>query len=427
MDGDVFRTPMNELVNIAVGAGFAGDHHDLGKRAAEALLTVDGPRYLIFECLAERTLALVAGASDKTIEQNAAIDFLMPCIEICTQNQIRILSNFGGTDPRGVATAIARYLHDKGLNLKVAVVTGDQIPLSYEDQKRGTICCNAYTGAKGLVDALALGADIIVAGRVADPALVVAPVVHELSLGWSDWNALASATLAGHLIECGTQVCGGYFADLDKPVPGLAALGAPIAQVRKSSVQIRKPLGGGVVSPATVKEQLLYEIGDPSAYLTPDVTLDLSHVEIEEMAPDHVSISGMTGHPKPATLKTLTCFQSGYIGEAEISYMGTTSGKRAELARDVLLSRLADLQDCIQIDLFEGTEGATPVARIRLAIRHEKRGVVERALRDVEALYVNGPAGGGGVRKMITPMIVTKDGTVAQEDMTHKAELVAAS
>jgi hypothetical protein len=236
---------------------------------------------------------------------------------------------------------------------------------------------------------------------------------------------LAAGVLTGHLLECGAQVTGGYFADPGfKDVPDLANVGYPIAEISAAGlITITKPRGtGGLVSEQTVKEQILYEIHDPSAYLTPDVTLDLSQVQVRQDGPDRVRVTGARGKPRPDTLKGTVCFDGGWMGEGEISYAGPNCRARGMLAIEVLKSRLRTLDlaldshfDLIGVgSVFNDAQGQwlarsepydVPDVRVRMAVSAMDCRQVERALREVEALYTTGPAGGGGVRMQVTPLM----------------------
>ncbi|MCA1772319.1 MAG: DUF1446 domain-containing protein [Halomonas sp.] len=281
------------------------------------------------------------------------------------------------------------------------------------------MAANVYLGAEPLIRAMEGGAQVVITGRVADPALALAPLCHHHGWALDDWDRLAAGTLAGHLIECGAQVTGGYFADPGvKEVPGMATLGYPIVEVeRDGRLIVTKPPGtGGLVTEQTVKEQLLYEIHDPAAYLTPDVVLDMTGVKIRQVGKDRVAVSGARGRPAPKTLKTTISFLDGYQGEAEISYAGPNAVARAQLARQTLRERLAmrcpnELRarfDLIGVSsVFDGDDrgwregevDAAPDVRLRLAVEHSDRHMVELATQELLALYCCGPAGGGGVRR----------------------------
>jgi hypothetical protein len=265
------------------------------------------------------------------------------------------------------------------------------------------------------VQALAQGADIVITGRAADPALVLAPLIHEFGWAMDDWQRLGQGTLVGHLLECAGQITGGYFADPGyKDVPGLARLGFPIGEVdEEGNVVISKVAGsGGRVSTATCKEQMLYEIHDPAAYLTPDVVADFSGVTMEETGIDQVRISGATGHPRPPTLKVSVGYVDSYIGEGQMSYAGPGALARAELALAIVKERLqltgvqaSEIRyELLGVNAMHGGQsGITPVepyeVRIRVAGRTDSMREAMRIANEVESLYTCGPAAGGGATK----------------------------
>ncbi len=423
-------------VHIAAGAGFSNDRRELGEIAAQSLTLFEGHRYLIFECLAERTLALAQGEEGRRRQAERAVGYLQACINTCILNNIKIISNFGGSAPKQVAEAIAGFLKEHNLRRKVGYVLGDELPVKETEHAGRAISCNAYIGAKGIVEALDAGAEIVVTGRVADPSLAVGPVAFEHELKWIDWNRLAQATLAGHLIECATQVCGGYFADTGaKQVPGLARLGAPVASIARGHdrLTISKPLGGGSLTTATVTEQLLYEIHDPARYLTPDVVMDVSGVSMQQSGKDEVTLTGCVGHAKPDWLKTLTCVDAGWIGEGEISYMGDTGLDRAQMARAVLKQRLENIAPSAEphfdivgamYDEAESNIRRPRDVRLRMAVASRDRDQVQALLDEVEALYLNGPAGGGGIRLNISPRTATVAGAARHNEAVPRGYLL---
>jgi hypothetical protein len=215
---------------------------------------------------------------------------------------------------------------------------------SGSDNDKEIVAANVYIGAAGIVEALDAGADIVVTGRVSDASLVVGPLVHSFGWSWTDWDLLACGTLAGHLLECSTQVSGGYFADPGfKDVPDLHDVGFPIAEITaEGDIVITKPVdSGGCVNTRTVKEQIVYEVHDPASYMAPDVILDLADVRVAMVGPDRVRVWGARGRPAPDTYKALVCRYGGWLGEAEISYAGPNAAARGRLALSVLRQRLA--------------------------------------------------------------------------------------
>jgi hypothetical protein len=258
-----------------------------------------------------------------------------------------------------------------------------------------------------------------VTGRVADPSLTVGPAVAHFGWSETDWERLGRATMAGHLLECGAQVTGGYFADPGfKDVPELHNVGFPIVELEADGSFVITKAGntGGVVDARTVKEQLLYELHDPAAYLTPDVTADISEAEVEDVGNNRVAVTGVRGHARPATLKITVCVAGGWLGEGEISYAGPNAEARARLAAEIVRRRMGgaltmrfDLIGALSV--FADDEGAALSAfssgdardvRLRVAGVHNERAVVEQLMREVTALYTCGPAGGGGVRTTMT-------------------------
>jgi hypothetical protein len=279
------------------------------------------------------------------------------------------------------------------------------------------ISASAYIGAAPIVTALGEGADVVITGRAADPALFLAPLVHGFGWTMDDWPRLGRGTVAGHLLECAGQVTGGYFADPGlKDVADLARLGFPIGEVGEDgSVVITKvPGSGGQISEATCKEQLLYEIHDPRRYLTPDVIADFSEVIVLEDGPDRVRVQGGTGHPRPDTLKVSVGYRDGYVGEGQISYAGPGAVARARLALDIVAERLRltgvrcreTRFELIGVEALHGprlsASGGEPYeVRARVAGRTDEPGQAARIGDEVESLYTNGPAGGGGVAKHV--------------------------
>jgi hypothetical protein len=426
-------------VFVGAAAGFAGDRSDAGVPVVDALAALPGPRFLMFETLAERTLALcqLERRRDPQRGYSPALErMLPPVLSRCLSSGIRIVGNFGAANPLAAARRIAEMARSLGLRApRIAIVEGDDIAasLSAADlasreiggtslaQRREIISANVYLGAQPIAQALDQGADIVVTGRVADSALALGPLLHAFRWRADDWDRLAAGTLAGHLLECGAQVTGGYFADPGyKDVPDLADVGYPIAEIdQDGEIVITKPTGtGGVVDRLTVVEQLLYEIHDPSAYLAPDVTLDLTDVEVAEIGKDRVRVSGARGRPAPETLKATVCFDSGLLGEAEISYAGPNAPARAQLAADIVRERLRKRVprlevriDAIGVVSVLGA-GRSPAdlrqaqandVRLRFAAQSIDAGEIEMLLDEVEALYCAGPAGGAGVRRRTTP------------------------
>ena len=440
-------------LRIGCAAGFSGDRTDAAAPVVDALVAGGGPAVLIFETLAERTLALAQLA--RRLDDDAGFepllaDLLRPVLERCLRHRIRIVSNFGAANPQGAARRIAALARELGLpEPRIAVVAGDDLsaeacrPLlagalkdvsDSAEVTRTMVCANAYIGAEPIADALLAGADIVVTGRVADPSLTVGPALAHFGWARNDWDRLARATMAGHLLECGAQVSGGYYADPGyKDIPDLAHVGYPIAEIdRDGHCTITKPPGtGGRIDEHTVKEQLLYEVHDPAAYLTPDVVADLRQARVVELAPNRVRLEGVRGHARPATLKVNVFREQGWLAEGEISYAGARAEARARLAGEVLRKRLAPLGK-LRIDLIGAgsvlgdddgrwlaaqATGEARDVRLRVALIHADRAEAERLPREVTALYTCGPAGGGGVRTGLRQRLSTLSCFVPRDDV----------
>jgi hypothetical protein len=415
-------------IRIGAGAGYSGDRLE----PAVELVEKGDLDYLIFECLAERTIALAQRA--RMQDPAAGYDPLLAermraVLAQCSEQGIRIVTNMGAANPLAAAAMVREIARSMGLEgLKVAAVIGDDVldtlragqfmddtgqPVSRLGER--LLSANAYLGAQPLVDALAQGADVVITGRAADPALVLAPLIHEFGWAMDDWQRLGQGTLVGHLLECAGQITGGYFADPGyKDVAGLARLGFPIGEVGEDgSVVITKVEGsGGQVTAATCKEQLLYEIHDPRAYLTPDVVADFSGVRITEIGPDRVLVEGATGHPRPDTLKVSIGYIDSYIGEGQMSYAGPGALNRARLALSIVEERLkitgeqaSEIRyDILGVNAMHRDRLAAPhpepyEVRIRVAGRTDSLREAARIANEVESLYTCGPAGGGGAFK----------------------------
>jgi hypothetical protein len=433
---------MTPRVFIGAGAGFAGDRSDAAGPVVDALAKADGPRFLMYETLAERTLALcqLERRKDGGRGYSPALErMLRPVLARCLEGGIKIVGNFGAANPPAAGKRIAEIATSLGLRVpRIAVVEGDdltgrmsKVELAAREtdgnllaQGRDIISANLYLGARPIADALAQGADIVVTGRVADSALALGPLMHVFGWHADDWDRLAAGTLAGHLLECAAQITGGYFADPGyKDVPDLAEVGYPIAEVEADGgIVITKPPGtGGVVDRLTVTEQLLYEIHDPAAYLAPDVVLDLSAVEVAEIGKDRVRVTGARGKPAPETLKATVCVDGGVLGEAEISYAGPNAAARAQLAAEIIIERLRQRAPALKIRV--DAIGATSVLgasdrrpdlsapandiRLRFAAQSADAAQIAMLLDEVEALYCAGPAGGAGVRRHVTPRLAS--------------------
>ncbi|MFN0318030.1 MAG: acyclic terpene utilization AtuA family protein [Burkholderiales bacterium] len=418
----------SERLRIGAGAGFQGDRFE----PAIILAEQGDLDYLVFECLAERTIALAQRAK----LENPALGYdsflqrrIEPLLPVMKRRGFRIVTNMGAANPRAAALAIAEMARRANIPIKVAVVSGDdvraQLPPGVRIMETGlplnadknVISANAYLGVEAMLPALASGADIIITGRVADPSLFLAPIVHRFGWRLDDWARLGQGTVIGHLLECGGQLTGGYFADPGKKdVSDFAHIGFPIAEVdAQGEAVLSKVAGtGGRIDLATAKEQLLYEVTNPSAYVTPDVVADFTGVKLEQIGKDRIRVSGGRGQARTPTYKASIGYHAGYRGEGEISYAGENAMARAQLAGRVIDERLREDFPGLRLDYIGHSslhrKSFNPAAqpyevRFRAAAIAPTRAAAERVGEEVEALYTNGPSGGGGARKIVTEVI----------------------
>jgi hypothetical protein len=432
-------------VYIGCGAGFAGDRFDAAVPVVAALAQAQGERFLIYEVLAERTLAIAQRLRRENPLQGYSpfLDTYLPLVLAdCHRHGVRIVTNMGAANPPGAAHRVQDMARSLGMRgLKVAAVTGDDLLASMSEEEirrqpvmegialdgRPIVAANAYLGARCVADALATGAQVVLVGRTTDAALSLGPLIHVHGWKADALDLLAQGTVCGHLLECGAQVSGAYFPDPGfKDVPDLDRVGFPIAEVGADGMLvITKPPGsGGLVSRATVIEQLLYEVHDPHHYLTPDVVLDLGEVRVEEVGANRVRVSGARGKPPPPTLKATVCVDGGWLGEGEIAYAGPNALARAELAAQVVRARCRaiGIEEKVRVEvlgtqaIFDGNSGVrrarvTPAAdgeyRMRAAVRSPARKTAQQVSDEVLSLYCSGPAGGAGVRQQVSPQIST--------------------
>ncbi|WP_426215548.1 acyclic terpene utilization AtuA family protein [Pseudomonas sp. DWRC2-2] len=422
-----------KTLRIGSGAGYSGDRIEPAVELAEQ----GELDYLVFECLAERTIALAQqarisdpeGGYDPLLSER--MRRVLPFVGVkAGRRRLRVITNMGAANPVAAAREVRRIAQELGLDLKVVAVVGDDVLsvlqpecLLDNGQTVGSlgerlISANAYLGVDGILQALHADADVVITGRVADPSLFLAPQMFEFGWAADDWQRLGRGTLVGHLLECAGQVSGGYFADPGfKDVEDLARLGFPLAEITADGeAVITKVVGsGGRVSRATCTEQLIYEVHDPAAYLTPDVTADFSQVGFVQEGVDRVRAQGADGRARPEQLKVSVGYLDGWIGEGQMSYGGPGAVARAQLARDVVLKRLelmgVKMQDVraelIGMDSLHGPRSTVEPweVRLRVAARCEARDEAVRVGNEVETLYTNGPSGGGGASKSVRQVV----------------------
>ena len=422
-----------KTLRIGSGAGYSGDRIEPAVELAEQ----GDLDYLVFECLAERTIALAQqarindpeGGYDPLLSER--MRRVLPFVGVnAGRRRLRVITNMGAANPLSAAVEVRRIASELGVDLNVVAVVGDDVLSALQPewlldngQTVGSlgerlISANAYLGVDGILEALRADADVVITGRVADPSLFLAPQMFEFGWAADDWQRLGRGTLVGHLLECAGQVSGGYFADPGfKDVGDLARLGFPLAEISADGeALITKVSGsGGRVSRATCIEQLIYEVHDPAAYLTPDVTADFSQVGFVEEGSDRVRAQGAGGRARPEQLKVSVGYLEGWIGEGQMSYGGPGAVARAQLARDVVLKRLeligVKMQDVraelIGIDALHGPRSTVEPweVRLRVAARCAARSDAVRVGNEVETLYTNGPSGGGGASKSVRQVV----------------------
>lgn len=343
-----------KVVKIGCASGFWGDTNT----AAFQLVHLSDIDYLVFDYLSEITMSIMAKAMMTDPNHGYALDFvsrvMAPLIEKIAAKNIKVISNAGGVNPLACRDALQKIIDEKGLDLKIAVVLGDDVLPQHADLQKQNIkeifngeplpahvaSSNAYLGAIAIRDALELGADIVITGRVVDSAVVLAPLLHEYKWSLDDYDKLAQGSLAGHVIECGAQCTGGNFTDW-RLVDGFDNMGFPIVEVSEdASFIVTKPKGtGGLVSTATVAEQIVYEIGNPQAYLLPDVTADFSQVHLEQVGEHRVKVTGATGLAPSSQYKVSATYADGYRVLVSFLIAGREAPEKARVIANAILNK----------------------------------------------------------------------------------------
>lgn len=439
-----------KTIRIGSGAGYAGDRLE----PALELIEKGNIDYISFECLAERTIAIAQKAklADPTKGYNALLEHRMnKVIPLADKHKVKVITNMGAANPQSAVEVICNIAEKQGIKgLKVAAVYGDDVLDKLDNYKNTTVwetgkplsdldgeimSANVYMGIDGIVEALKNGADIIVTGRVSDPALFLAPLVYEFGWDINNFDLMGKGTLVGHLLECGGQATGGYYAEPGKKdVDGLAELGFPIAEVSENGeIKITKvENSGGIITRHTLSEQMIYEIHDPSTYFTPDCVADFSNVSFKELGKDIVEASGATGREKTDTLKVSIGYKDCFIGEGEMSYAGPGCLERAKLAAEIVEKRLALTgvkYDELRIDyiginaIYKNNDRKynTPEeVRLRVSARTKTKYDADQIGNEVETLYTNGPAGGGGATKAVSEVLSVASILINRNDVEAK-------
>jgi len=351
-------TSADKTIRVGCASAFWGDTG----YAAKQLVEQGNLDYLVFDYLAEMTMSIMAGAQLKNPDAGFAPDFistLKPLLSSISQQSIKVCSNAGGINAYACAKAMQALIQELGLSLKVAVVEGDNLTsrqqefIAQDKQEmfsgqvlpKKLTSINAYLGAKAITEAFDGGADIVITGRVVDSAVILGPLVHEFSWSWQDYNLLAQASLAGHIIECGTQCTGGNFTDWHLVKSGYANMGFPIVECRPdgSFVVSKVAQTGGLVSCHTVGEQVLYEIGDPSAYLLPDVICNFTQIKLEQIGKDEVLVNGATGLPPSPFYKVSATYLDGYRTTATFMIGGREAVEKGQVVANAIIERVNNI------------------------------------------------------------------------------------
>jgi len=412
-------------VRIGNGCGFWGDNLDAPIRLAR-----DGRLdYLTLEYLAELTMSILALLKQRDANAGYAHDFLDVLRRMAAvlrdQPMLKIVTNAGGMNPASCADRARDILDESGLrDRRVGVVTGDDLLARLDDLAAAghalnnldtgeplsrvrdrVVSANAYLGGRPIAEALHLGAHVVVTGRVADASLTVGPAVFEHGWKWTDLDRLCAATVAGHLIECGAQATGGLWTNWLE-VTDLANVGYPIAEVAADGpFRIEKPPGsGGAVNIETISEQLLYEVGDPAAYLTPDVIADFTSISLTDLGQDTVEVTGARGKPATDSYKVSVAYRDGYTASGTLVLLGPDAERKGRFAGQVLLDRLRSagfeyseaLVECLGAgDCVPGVVRGhdPPEVVLRVAVRSPDRAAVERFTKEFAPLVTGGPPG----------------------------------
>ncbi|KAA9164059.1 DUF1446 domain-containing protein [Amycolatopsis acidicola] len=414
-------------VRIGSGLGYWGDDTSApGRQIRDSAID-----YLVMDFLAEVTMSILQKQKQKDPERGYAGDIiriLRDALPDAVRRGVKIICNAGGVNPLACARAVRALTQELGLDdqVKIAAIVGDDL-FGRVDELRGAgvtlenmetgepfelvadrlVCANAYVGAAPIVEALEQGATIVIGGRLADPSLTLGPLMYEHGWTVQQHDHLAAGIVAGHLIECGAHSTGGNHQAGWQDVPDMGDIGFPVVEVDGSGriVMSKTPGSGGLVSRETVIEQLVYEIGDPKAYLTPDVAVDFTTLTVEDLGGDHVEVTGATGRPRPETLKISAAYRDGFAANTMYLYSAPHAKQRAEKAKEILdhrIGRLGLALDEIRSDLIglgAVHERRTPrivsdpcEVVLRYAVRSQSRAAVERAFVEASTVF-HGPPG----------------------------------
>ena len=451
---------MKSSIRIANGQGFWGDWLEAPVRQLE-----QGPiDYLVLDYLAEITMSILQKQKQAKPDLGYARDFVPLMGRLFPRlGNVRVVANAGGVNPRACARAVAEAARAAGVEgAKIAVVTGDDIfdrldemlaaglelrdldtarPLA--EIRDRVLSANVYLGAFPLAEALSTGAQVVIAGRSTDTALTLAPMVHEFGWDVHDWDRLAAGTIAGHIIECGAQCTGGNSQVDWLSIPDLANVGYPIVEARPDgSFAVTKHAGtGGRVSAAVVKEQLVYELGDPRRYITPDCVADFTTIQLRDAGPDRVEVSGIRGRPRTTTLKVSIAYAAGWKALGTLVFSWPQAREKAEAADRIIRGRLEMLglafeeihTEFLGVNACHGPLAPPapdpPEVQLRVGVRGPDREAVERFTREIVPLVLNGPptaTGFGEGKPPVREVVAYWSALIPREEIATSVEVLEA-
>ena len=414
---------MESSIHIGGASGYWGE----SAMATPQLLSYKKLDYLVYDYLAEITMSIMAQAKAKDTNRGYATDFidhvLKPNLEEIAKNKVKVISNAGGINPEECGRIVRRILKEKKLDLKVAIISGDNLIANLSEiskkknkdmfsktdfpKKVDIMSINAYLGAFPIAKALDEGADIIITGRCVDSAVTLGACIHAFSWGNDDLDALAGGSLAGHILECGPQATGGNFTDWEK-VDDISNIGYPIAEIYPDgSFTVTKPNNtGGLVNIGTVSEQMLYEIGDPKAYILPDVICDFSGVKITQTDKNKVHVSASKGYEAPNSYKTCLTYKDGYRSGTYLTFYGENSTKKAQKFADAAITRTIKRISSSNLGEFEaisteilgsesqfGNKLENTEVVLKIASKHNNKQAIELFLKEISGLSLATPPG----------------------------------
>ena len=445
-------------IRIGSGAGYAGDRLE----PSLELIEKGNLDYISYECLAERTIAIGQEAKLKDPKKgyNGLLEYRMEkALPLCWEHKVKLITNMGSANPEAAAEKCVEIAKKHGLTgMKIACVTGDDIlpiigkydevevwenhkPLRELDGK--VVSANAYMGVEGIIKALKAGADVVITGRVADPAIFMAPAIFEFGWDLEDWDKLGKGTAMGHLLECGGQGAGGNF-DYDwRSVPDMDNLGFPIAEVTEDTLEVTKaPDCGGLISEQSVKEQFLYEVHDPANYWTPDVDVDISNATITQVGENRVRVGGIKGKKRPDTLKLCVGYHKGWKTVSMLSFAWPDAYEKAQYCAEVIMKKMqrrgmkADDIHISYIGLNSLHLGVADMSEealknlnecvLRIAVFSEDKKECAKIIPEISPLQLNGPPGAScfGGRSHVQEVMALWPTTVPREYVNVESHIL---